>query len=113
MFLTDFKGIYKLDQQYGSCDNHYDLLNHKAGEERVARSIPHDAKSVELDWDGACLQVADSMSSWIVENLFTTNIPHLLDGSIIHVSTVEESLHRMGSLMARLSADVAFMYSGN
>lgn len=67
-------GIYKLGQQCGSCDNHCDLLHHKAGEERVAGSFPRDAKSAGLDWDGACLQVADSMSSWTVENLFTTNI---------------------------------------
>jgi hypothetical protein len=106
-------GIYKLGQKYGSCDSHCDLLHHKAGEERVAGSFPRDAKSAGLFWDGACLQVADSMSSWMVENLFPTNILHLLDGSLIHVSTVEESLHRMDSLMARLSADVAFLYSGN
>jgi len=102
-------GIYKLGQQYGLCDNHCDLLHHKAGEERVAGSFPRDAKSAGLDWDGACLQVADNVSSAMV---FPTNILHLLDGSFIQVSTVEESLHRMDSLMARLGADVAFMYSG-
>jgi hypothetical protein len=102
-------GIYKLGQQCGSFDIHCDLSHHKAREERVAGSFPRDAKSVGLDWDGACLQVADSMSFWMVENLFTTNILHLLDGSLIHVSTVEECLHRMNLL----SADVAFMYSGN
>ena len=106
-------GIYKLGHKYGTCDNHCDLLHHKAGEKRVAGSFPCDAKSAGLDWDGACLQVADSMSSWMVENLLLTNIFHLLDGSLIHVSTVEESLHRLDSLMARLSADVAFMCSGD
>ena len=65
-------GIYKLGQQYGSCDNHCDLLHHKAGEERVAGSFPSDAKSAGLDWDGVCIQVADSLSSGMVENLFLT-----------------------------------------
>ena len=104
-------GVYKLGQKYFSCDNR-DLLHHKAGEERVAGSVPCDAKSARLDRDGACVQVADSVSSWMVENLFPTNILHLLDCSLIHVSTVVESLQRMDSLMARLSADVAFMFSG-
>lgn len=106
-------GISKLGQQYGSCDSHCDLLHHKAGEKRVAGSFLHDAKSAGLDWDGACFQAADSVSSWMVENLSPTNVLRLLDGSLIHASTVEESLHRMDSLMARLSADVAFTYSGD
>lgn len=106
-------GIYKLGKQYGLCDNHCDLLHRKAGEERLAGSFPHDAISAGLDWDCACLQVADSVSSRMVENLFPTNILHLLVGSFIHVSTVEESLHRMDSLMTRLGTDVAFMYSGD
>jgi hypothetical protein len=44
--------IYKLGQKYGTCDNHCDLLHHKAGEERIAGSFPCDAKSAGLDWDG-------------------------------------------------------------
>jgi len=50
-------------------------------------------KSTALNWDGTRHQVAD-VSSWMVAILLRTDVFHLLNGPWIHVSTMQESVHR-------------------
>jgi hypothetical protein len=57
-------------------------------------SCSSNIKSTTLNWDGTCLQVAEDASSWMVAILLPTDVFHLLDGPWIHVSTMQESVHR-------------------
>jgi hypothetical protein len=50
-------------------------------------------KPTALNWDGACLQVAEDASSSKMAILLPTDIFHLLDGPWIHISTMQESVH--------------------
>jgi len=51
-------------------------------------------KSKASNWDTTCHQVAEDVSSWMVAILLHTDVFHLLDGPWIHVSTMQESVHR-------------------
>jgi hypothetical protein len=51
-------------------------------------------RSVRLDWDGTCLHIAEDVSSWMMVTLLLTDVFYLFDGSCIHVSTMEEPVHK-------------------
>ena len=56
-------------------------------------SYSSNNKSTAVNWYGTRHQVAD-VSSWMVAILLPTDVFHLLNGPWIHVSTMQESVHR-------------------
>jgi hypothetical protein len=50
-------------QLVGSCESHCGPFHQSVDVDRVVGSIPLDRRSVGLDWDGTCLDVATAVSS--------------------------------------------------
>ena len=78
----------------GSCESHCGPLHHSVHIDSVISSTPLDMRSAGLDWVGTCIHVAEAVSSWIIASLLPTNIFHLFGGLWIHVSMMEESVHK-------------------
>ena len=63
------------------------------------------SKSTALNWM-ACLQVAEDVSCWMVATLLDTDVCHLLDGPWICASTMQESVHRNGTVEGQCGLSV-------
>jgi len=78
----------------GSCVSHCGPFHHSVDVDNVVGSTPLEIRSAGLDWVGTCLHVAEAVSSCVTVTLLPTNAFHLFGGPCIHVSKMEESVHK-------------------
>jgi len=83
-----------IGQINSSSDDLCGPFQHIVDRGNVEGSIPREMKSAGLDWDGAGPHIAEDVYSWMMVILLPKDVFQLVNGPCIHVSTIEESVHR-------------------
>ena len=82
-----------LDQVNISCVDLCFPFHHSVDGGNVEGSIPLEMRSGGLDWDGICVHITEEVPFWMMASLLPTDVFQLVNGSCIHISTTEESIH--------------------